>query len=115
MYSHKNAGDKELLPGLSESSTNWRKHTEDGRDEDSSTTAEVVVARITDPTTDERTSNIWASIDKPNKQVVCPTIWRSLCISLAYSELDREGQICSIGSSLIPAMVLDANRESPFT
>lgn len=102
MSLHENTSDEQLLPSLTERSADGSEHTEDSGDEDCSTAAEVVVARVTDPAADQRAPDVWASVDEANKQVVVPTVGTAFCITFANTKLDREGQICSIGPSLVP-------------
>lgn len=101
-FLHQNASNKQLLPRLSECSANRGEYTEDSRDENGSTAAEVVIAGVTDPAANECTPDVGTRVDEANKQVMVPSIGTAFCITFTNSELDWKGQVCTIGPGLIP-------------
>jgi len=94
----KQANDEELVPVLSAGGTDRGQDTEKGGDEDGTAAAEIVVARVREPSADEGRAEIGTRIDETDQPVV-PLLMRSTgCGPLADAELFWETEVGSVGS-----------------
>jgi hypothetical protein len=91
---------------LGKRATDRSKQTENSRDEDGSTTAEVVIAGIAEPAPHKGRTDVGASVDNANDEVVSPTIWSSLGLPLTDTKFNGERQVGSVGSGLIPTPMM---------
>ena len=93
---HQETSDEELWPTLRQSATNRRDNAEDRSDEDSTTTAEVEVHGIREPTSNERGTKVRSSIYDSDEPAVADLVWIALVFAMPDSELCRETQVGSI-------------------
>ncbi len=104
--SHSNAHDdttgEQLLPGLCKCTANWRCDEEHSRSENGTTSSKVEVHRVGEPAAKEGTTNIGCRVDQSDDPEVSFITW----FSFRRVETERfwEGEIGTVGSSLIPAL-----------
>lgn len=94
---HDKTSGEELLPGPGETGTNGGGSQAKTSDEDLTTTTEVVVEGIDDEGTNETGSQENDGVDDTNDPF-------TLATHLVQTELLREGQVGTVGTSLIPTL-----------
>lgn len=95
---------EELLPRLGAPGPDDGEETEDGRDEDGASSAEIVVQRVGAPATEEGRGDIRRRIDQTDEPIVTLLIRSSRSFALADPERNGEGEIGTVGTGLIPTL-----------
>lgn len=87
---------------MCESGTDGSEETEDSRDEDGATTTEEVVDWVIEPAAEEGRTNVRTGVDKTNDPRIVVSIGSTLVVG--DTELDREGQVGTVGTGLVPSL-----------
>lgn len=96
---------------LSETGADRSQDGEDSRNEDGTTTTDVIVDRVRDPGAEKGDGNVRAGIDETDNPAVLPTqgCVLSACITetsrtIGDAELLGKGQVRTVGAGLVPAL-----------
>lgn len=100
--------DEQLPPALSKTRSDDRQQAEHSTEEDRSSSTEVVVEWIAQPTTEEGRRNVRCRVDKTNQPQVTLVVGVSLVV-VRDTKFDGEGQVCAVGASLVPALDCSAD------
>lgn len=76
-----------MFPILSHRAADGGKQTKDGRDENGSTSTEVVIARIAEPATHERRPDVWTGINNADDQIILPAVWVAVLVPMTDTKL----------------------------